>query len=217
MNLPRLLDLCCCQGGASAGYAQAGFQVDAVDIDDQPNHYPGARFIQADAFEYLGDCWREYDAYHVSPWCQGYSDCHRIRKNDHPMQIGLFRALLRSTGKPYVIENVEGARWAMRDPIMLCGAPLGLRTYRHRLIESNVKLEEPHHPPHWVPQTKMGRPVKDGTFYHAVGNFSGVGLARSDMGVPWMNRDGIRECIPPVYARYVGAQLLEHIVARSAA
>lgn len=26
-----------------------------------------------------------------------------------------------------------------------------------------------------------------------------------------MNRDGIRECIPPIYAEYVGRQLLAHL------
>ena len=215
MSEPRLLDLCCCQGGASAGYTDAGWRVDAVDLDPQPRHYPGARFIQADAFTYLGDCWRDYDAVHVSPVCQGYSDCQRIQGRDHPMQIGLFRKLLHSTRLPYVIENVEAARWAMRSPVLLCGAAFGLHTYRHRLFESNVPLDVPPHAPHLEVQTKMGRPLREGDWYHAVGNFSNVPYVRADLGVPWMNRDGIRECIPPVYAEHVGRQLLAHITARS--
>jgi DNA (cytosine-5)-methyltransferase 1 len=54
-------------------------------------------------------------------------------------------------------------------------------------------------------------------FYQAVGNFSNVGYARADMGVPWMNRDGIRECIPPVYAEHVGRQLIAHLADREVA
>ncbi|WP_372671287.1 hypothetical protein [Amycolatopsis kentuckyensis] len=62
----------------------------------------------------------------------------------------------------------------------------------------------------------MGRPLQAGDWYHAVGNFSGVPYVRADMGVPWMNRDGIRECIPPVYARHIGTQLLAHLAATAA-
>jgi DNA (cytosine-5)-methyltransferase 1 len=30
------------------------------------------------------------------------------------------------------------------------------------------------------------------------------------MGVPWMNRDGIRECIPPAYTEHIGHTLLAY-------
>jgi DNA (cytosine-5)-methyltransferase 1 len=55
----------------------------------------------------------------------------------------------------------------------------------------------------------MGRPIRGGTYYHAVGNFSGVEEVRADMGVPWMSRDGIRECIPPAYGEWIGRRLRE--------
>jgi len=204
MSRPRLLDLFCCQGGASAGYARAGFDVLGVDINPQPNYpYP---FVQGDAVYYLRAHGGDFDAIHASPPCQGYSNAQRIQKREHPMLIDVVREALVWLGRPYVIENVEGA--PLKDPVTLCGAMFGLRTYRHRLFESNVPIAVPAHPVHVERQVKMGRPVRPGDFYQAVGNFSNVGYARDDMGVPWMNRDGIRECIPPAYAEHVGRALL---------
>ena len=54
----------------------------------------------------------------------------------------------------------------------------------------------------------MGRAPGDGERIQAVGNFSGVGLVREDWDVPWMNRDGIREAIPPAYTEWIGRQFL---------
>lgn len=205
---PRLLDLYCCQGGASKGYAAAGFDVVGVDIDPQPR-YP-FEFFQRDA---LSAGAAGFDAIHASPPCQAHSKAQRIQGRRHPDLIAATRAMLQASGLPYVIENVEGA--PLHDPVTLCGAMFGLRTYRHRLFESGGGFNLPHllHPRHLAPAAKMGRPPRDGEFIHAVGNFSGVALVRRDWGVPWMSRDGIREAIPPAYAEWVGRQLLEHLAA----
>jgi DNA (cytosine-5)-methyltransferase 1 len=57
----------------------------------------------------------------------------------------------------------------------------------------------------------MGRSAGPGEFIQAVGNFSGVQQAREVMGMPWANRDGLREAIPPAYTRYIGERLLDHL------
>lgn len=213
--MPRILDLFCCQGGASAGYVAAGFEVVGIDIDPQPR-YP-FRFEQRDAMfvlQELADNKRlllhgEVDAIHASPPCQAHSNAQKIRGRKHPELIKPVRELLVAIGLPYVIENVPGA--PLLNPVELCGAMFGLRTYRHRLFESNLPLSVPRHPRHAHPTVKMGRPVREGDWYHAVGNFSNVGYIRRDLDAPWMNRDGLRESIPPVYAEHVGRQLRRYL------
>ncbi|WP_328447424.1 DNA methylase [Amycolatopsis sp. NBC_00438] len=214
---PRILIGFCCQGGEAMGYWQAGFDITGVDINPQLR-FPFT-FVQGDAIAYAREHGHEYAAVAGGPPCQGYSLTHRIHGNDHPRLIAQFREVVARLGKPYVIENVEEARAELRDAVLLCGAMagFGLHTYRHRLFETNWPLTVPDHPEHGDPMVKMGRPLQPGDWYHAVGNFSGVPYVRADMGVPWMNRDGIRECIPPVYARHIGTQLLAHLAATAAA
>lgn len=205
-------DVYCCQGGASQGYQNAGLRVaGGVDKDPQPRYAARWSFLQGDAVQFIRGHGHRYDLIHASPPCQHDSDCQRIQGNSHPDLIGPTRDALNATGRPWVMENVGGAVEKMIRPVMLCGAMFGLHTYRHRYFEAGggLVLPQPDHPEHVHPTVKMGRPLKAGDFYHAVGNFSGVGYARSDMGVPWMNRDGVRECIPPVYAEWVGRQFLE--------
>lgn len=200
----KLLDLFCGAGGAARGYQQAGFHVTGIDIVDQPR-YAGDIFIQADALQYVAAHGKEFDVIHASPPCQHYSLTQRIQANKHPDLIAPTRLLLRQSGLPWVIENVEGS--PLIDPITLCGAMFDLRTYRHRLFEASFPLLEPKHPAHVAPVSKMGRPRKPGEFAHYVGNFSGVEEARQDMEMPWANRDGLREAIPPAYTRLIGRQL----------
>lgn len=111
----KILDLYCKAGGASAGYARAGFEVVGVDIVDQPN-YP-YEFIKMDAIEFLKtQDISEYDAIHASPPCQAHTRAKHLsaarnggKYRDHKDLIQATRELLQKTGKPYVIENVVGA------------------------------------------------------------------------------------------------------------
>lgn len=205
---PRLLDLFCCQGGAGKGYADAGFDVVGVDIRPQPR-YP-FRFVQADAIEFVYEHGGGFDFIHASPPYQHDSECQRIQGRTHPDLIAPTRTALETTGRPWVIENVRGAVPKLHQPVMLCGTMFALETYRHRYFETGggLTLTQPSHPAHLAPQAKMGRPVPPGHYGQYVGNFSGVPKARAVLGVPWMNRDGIRECIPPAYTQWLGAAFL---------
>jgi DNA (cytosine-5)-methyltransferase 1 len=201
---PRLLDLFCCQGGASMGYHRAGFEVTGVDINPQPR-YPFL-FYKADAIEFVKKHGHKFDAIHASPPCQAHSKAQRIQANEHPDLIEPTREALQASGRPWVIENVVGA--PLLSPVELCGAMFGLRTYRHRLFETSFTAETPEHPEHTAPLTKMGRPLKAGEFMHIVGHFTGTDQAREIMAMPWATREGLREAIPPAYTAYLGRQLI---------
>ncbi|MGW0840175.1 SAM-dependent methyltransferase [Streptomyces sp. NPDC002787] len=214
---PRLVDLFCCQGGAAKGYADAGFDVVGVDIRPQPR-YPFT-FVQAEAVAFIREHGADFDFIHASPPCQHDSECQRIQGNPHPDLIAPTRAALEATGRPWVIENVRGAVPKLHRPVMLCGGMFGLETYRHRYFEpgGGFTLAQPAHPAHLVPQAKMGRPIPPGHFGQFIGNFSGVDHARRVMAVPWMNRDGIRECIPPAYTQWLGTHALASLTTEAVA
>ncbi|MFC9514607.1 DNA methylase [Nocardiaceae bacterium NPDC056970] len=196
------------------GYHLAGFDVVGVDIAPR-RRYP-FEFVLGDAVEYVTEHGHLFDAIHASPPCQAHSQAQRIASKEHPDLIWPTRRALRDTGKPYVIENVVGA--PLIDPILLCGAMFeGLRTYRHRLFESNVKIAAPDHPEHVAKQNHMGRRVQPGEFMHVVGNFIGVDDAREAMGISWMSRRELAEAIPPEYTKHIGNQLLTEIHRRNAA
>jgi DNA (cytosine-5)-methyltransferase 1 len=210
---PVLYDLMCLAGGATKGYQRAGFHVVGVDLVASPN-YCGDEFIRADA---LSVDLSRADVIHVSPPCQTYSTQTAVRSR-HPELITPVRELLATTGLPYVIENVEAARWAMRDPIRLCGSSFGLDLRRHRLFESNMTLTAP--PCDHVWQTPRFRSldhemVKAGRLASVVGvhghiNYVGESeLRQRAMGIDWMTNAELVEAIPPDYTEHIGHQLME--------
>lgn len=195
------------------GYQLAGFHVTGVDIQDQ-SRYVGDVFIQADGLEYLAAHGHEYDFISCSPPCQSYSVTRTIHDNVYPELIAPFRELLIASGKPYVLENVPGARKHMRDPMMLCGTMFGLGVIRHRLFETNPKL-------YFAPASccHNGRTAKRGEYDRGQGGFVTVAghnfnlkVASAAMGIDWMNHDELAEAIPPAYAAWLGAQMMAYVV-----
>jgi len=219
LRRPVVVDAFCCQGGASAGLVRAGFRV--IGIDQDPAHllrYP-FESVLGDAIALLPETIERYRAVAAvgSPPCQADTDAQVIQNREHPQLIPPFREIVQASGLPYWIENVGGAvrKGNLRPDVRLCGLMFGLKTDRHRYFETNFPVEVPGHPvgprgreDHGdMPKTKMGRAFVEGELRQYVGNFHGVGLAREDLGVPWMNRDGVRECIPPAYGEHLGREL----------
>lgn len=221
MTRPRLLDLFCCAGGAAVGYHRAGFDVVGVDIDPQPN-YP-FEFHQADALEYVAEHWREHDAIHASPPCQGYLNLGAVnqalgRDYNHPDLIAVTRDALVATGLPYVIENVADARKQLRDPVRICGTGLGVPLRRHRLFESNVPLEGvacAHHrytePRYWTGWRPNGE-HRLSTVVQVYGNAGGRQHWPAAMGIDWMTPREMCEAIPPSYSEHIGRQIVGYVL-----
>ena len=158
----RLLDLYCGAGGVARGYQLAGFHVTGVDHKPQAR-YIGEDFVQADALEFLAQHGHEFDAIHASPPCQGYSIMHNLpwlRGREYPLLILPTIEMLEGLGKPYVVENVMGARHGSKTlkkrsleahglkAGWLCGAMFGLPFYRHRLFATNWMWLALGHPKH---------------------------------------------------------------------
>lgn len=223
MNRPVILDLFSCAGGAGVGYHRAGFDVVGVDIKPQP-HYPFEHHI-GDALEFVRQHGHEFDAIHASPPCQVYSKTAVAHNAVHPDLLLPTRAALQEVGRPYVIENVEGA--PLIDPLILCGTEFGLRAAdvdgvllalrRHRLFESSMWLwgrggcqhdstlvagvyggsrhEKPEH---------RDNPERRGGYTPAL-------RVRAELlGIDWkMNEHELNQAIPPVYTEHIGRQLIE--------
>lgn len=235
---PRLLDLFCCAGGAAEGYSRAGFEVVGVDIKPQP-HYP-FEFWRFDAVEILEYAVRgigalgsgilgpfnygvsTFDVIHASPPCQAYSDLKtKLTWKRYPKLIAPVRDLLRATGKPYVIENVEGA--PLHDPVMLCGTMFpGLRVLRHRLFETNFPLVTPPHGKHPLVFTHdkrkahYGQLDQDTAFVQVTGGGNcTVANKRAAMEIDWMTGAELNEAIPPAYTHWIGTYLMAEVERRS--
>lgn len=222
--MPRALDLFCCAGGAAMGLHRAGFEVLGVDIKPQPR-YP-FEFQQADALTFPLD---GFDFIWASPPCQGYTAIRFAPgAKGAPLLINAVRERMPA-GVPWVIENVEEARWAMRDPVLLCGSMFGLgaqgcRTQRHRLFEINFPLAQPE-------CRHDARPVIGIYGGHARKRAASAGgrgtqdvwegghktAAKQALGINWMTLAEMSEAIPPAYAEYIGRAAIEHIAARKAA
>lgn len=218
----KLLDLFCCGGGAGVGYKRSGFDVVGVDIKNQPE-YPNF-FIQADAVAYLKAHGNSFDAIHASPPCQGYSSHVSsasskyvpTKGKDEPMLIGVLREILNEIGKPYVIENVIGARSYMNANLLLCGTMFDLPIARHRLFETNFFIPQPEHPKcKGVAKRFAAKKKWDYRDMSVTGKGRRAGTSerwKEIMGIDWdLRQSQISEAIPPAYTKYIGCHLNQNL------
>jgi hypothetical protein len=212
---PKLLDLFCGAGGAGMGYLRAGFEVVGVDINPQLD-YP-AVMVVADALDFLAANWRDFDAVHASPPCQASTALTKGTNagREYVQLIPETRRLLRATGLPTVIENVQGSD--LRRDLTLCGEMFGLGVLRHRYFEvAGFTAAAPAH----VPHRGRVRGWRHGTYYDGpyvavYGEGGGKGSVaewQTAMGIDWTDdRKAIAEAIPPAYTEHIGRQLIAHL------
>lgn len=208
---PRLLDLCCCQGGAARGYQLAGFYVHGVDCDPQPR-YAGDEFTQGDALAVLADLdfVGTFDLIHASFPCQAFLEGTLAPARHVPDLITPGRPLLEATGRPWVMENVMAAPLDHGQSIVLCANTFGLRTYRHRRIERSKDLDlvAPIHQRHIrrAPNSRRRERWMAGDHASITGDV-GTYVGPEAMGIDWMTGNGLSEAIPPAYTLWIGMQL----------
>lgn len=220
---PLVLDLFCGAGGASRGYAMAGFQPIGVDIKPQ-KHYPypfilgkagitmaillEGGVIHASRKGSDSFVLQDFSLIHASPPCQAYSSNVRgLSTVPHPKYIKATRTRLQAAKVPFIIENVVGA--PLIKPIMLCGSSFGMRVRRHRLFESNAPL---------VGLACEHRSIESVINIYSRENRAKLAeeapnidpefLYREDMGIDWMTLKEGRQAIPPAFTHFLGAQIM---------
>ena len=209
--MPTALDLYCGAGGASAGLTLAGFDVTGVDV--KKTSYPYT--FKQDYVSFLLLPWlQSFDFIWASPPCQ-FATAYKRRKQHVKPALNLIpetRDLLLKTGRPFVIENVAGARHELRDPVMLCGSSFGLDVRRHRYFEAHG-FEIPELPCDHTWQTPRFPPA---TNRSNLRNTVEVGVWRISLdvqhkamgGLEWMSREELSQAIPPAYAAHIGSAIL---------
>ena len=260
----RLLDLFCCEGGASRGYHRAGFDVYGVDLfaTYSQKRYPYAShkgdalaamatLLSGGALTFThkdGTLERltlaDLVALAASPPCQRFSAGTKgltaAQREKHPDLIGPTRELLRATGLPYVMENVEGS--PLINPLTLCGTmfDLGaedsdgvwLSLKRHRLFESPIFLYPPDQCRHGLHPTAGvyghggqharvfggvyggARNTREGAKERRGGYVpkdKAVRAALLGLDAEEHTNAGLAQSIPPAYTAHIGDQIAAHL------
>jgi len=247
-----ILDAYCKAGGAAIGYHRAGLFPVGIDTEPQPNYpFPFLQMEFTEAMTRLLDGeslifrrgnhgWRygleDFAAFHGSPPCQlfcMYRNLKSVEASTDEKYVNMIpdtRRLFVQAGKPYIIENVPGAR-AELDPrltVQLCGTTFGIPVRRHRLFElGGWELRLKHTRAPWpAPLCRHydfterifpgstnrpnGRTVCNIGEYRVPLPVQKACLRLDDIFSP-VTMSEVSEMIPPCMSAYLGEHLLRHL------
>lgn len=209
----KILDICCCSGGASWGIYQAArkyhIQVEITGLDIEPQlRYPFNRRTM-DLRDLSRAYLEQFDFIWASPPCQRYSYAvHPKNRDKYPDLVAITRDLLLSSGRPFVIENVVKA--PIRHDLMLCGEMFGLKVFKHRYFEiEGFSVRQPYHAEH-------EGSVKYGDFVTTAGSgCDGSGRIvdwQEALGIDWeRNKKKLAEAVPPAFSEYIFSEYLRTV------
>lgn len=203
----RCLDLFCGEGLASWGYWRSGrfSEIVGVDINPEMSARYSFNFLCADALTLNYEFLDQFDFIHASPPCQAYSTVTPAWARERHMRlIAATHLMLYATGKPYVIENVPGAKRELRPNVEMNGLYFGLPSDRPRFFFVSA-LEQP------AMLTKRGRGwrIHGGEYVERDKLIEAFGL-REMIGrhrLKQITREGIKQGIPPIFT-YTLAKML---------
>lgn len=205
----KLLDLYCGEGLAAWGYWLSGrfSEIVGVDIEDMSNRY-AFDFIQGDALSLDYEFLSQFDFVHASPPCQAYSkQTPREYRGNHMRLVAATHLMLVASGKPYVIENVEGSGKELRPNIVLNGQSLGLPIDRRRYFHASTLKR----PIRKIMRTWASNHIHNSMNRASVIESMGLDLI-SPLALNKMTVGGMLQGIPPIMTKFISNRLLTHKV-----
>lgn len=144
----RMLDLFCGEGLAAWGYWLSGRFTEIVGVDTDSDRLANYSFDKhkMSAWNLTYEFLDQFDFIHASPPCQAYSYGKRYEGDaGHLRLVAATHLMLYASGKPYVIENVQGAIKELRPNLSLDGHYFGLPMERRRYfhlstLSSSIQL-----------------------------------------------------------------------------
>lgn len=207
----RLLDLCCGEGLAAWGYWRSGRFSEIVGVDSNPEM--SARysfdFVCRDMLTLDYEFLDQFDFIHASPPCQAYSNITpNWARGNHLRLIAATHLMLHAAGKPFIIENVPGAKRDLRPNCEMNGLYFGLPSDRPRYFYISTLKRT------WK-LIKRGRGVviHGGDYLSRDGLIDAFGLREmiSPHQLKRITRTGIEQGIPPIFTKTLAETLFSSV------
>ena len=104
---------------------------------------------------------------------------------------------------------MEGSRWNLETPTMLCGTMFGLKLWRHRWFEIKpIFVWPPYCCNHSIRPITINPPQNA---RKAQGGKRDFEKEQEAMGIGWMTKQELTQAIPPAYTEFIGKYLMEHL------